>query len=77
MGWCSGTCIFDPVVKAILKQDAPEEQKISVIKSLITTLQDEDCDCETDTDYLKHPLVRRAFKETCPSWDWKDIEENE
>lgn len=77
MGWCSGTCIFDPVVKAILEQDAPEEQKINVIKSLITALQDEDWDCETDSDYWKHPLVRRAFKETCPSWDWKDIEKNE
>jgi hypothetical protein len=77
MGWCSGTCVFYPVIKAVLEQDAPKEQKIDVIKSLIIALQDADWDCETDTDYWKHQLVRRAFKKTCPSWDWKDIEENE
>ena len=71
MGWHFDMCAFYPVVKAVLEQDAPKEQKIDVIKSLITALQDADWDCETDTDYLKHQWVRRAFKETCPSWDWK------
>lgn len=77
MGWCSGTDVFDPVVKTILQQDASEEQKIDVIKSLILALQESDWDCESDSDYWKDPLVRKAFKETCPNWDWKEVEEYE
>ena len=77
MGWCSGTNIFDPVVKTILHEQVDDLVKIKIIKSLVQSLQDSDWDCESDSDYWKHPLVRTAFKQACPKWDWKDIEQDE
>lgn len=78
MGWCSGTDVFDPVVKYVLeKSSMSQKQQIEIIGVLIETLQHADWDCESDSDYWKHPVVRKAFKKTCPDWDWKDIEEYE
>ena len=74
MGWCSGTDIFDPVVNKVLQQDIDDKQKTKIIIALIEALQEHDWDCESDSDYWEHPLVRKAFKKICPDWDWKDIE---
>lgn len=57
MGWCSGTDVFDPVVKAILEDKSKED----VIKTLIKVLQVQDWDCETDSDYFYDPIVKKAF----------------
>lgn len=74
MGWCSGTEAFDPVVNKVLQQDIEDNQKITIVIALIKALQNMDWDCESDSDYWEHPLVRKAFKKACPNWDWEDIE---
>lgn len=66
MGWCSGTDIFDPVVKHCLNSDMTDEQKKGVIKALIPALWDGDWDCESDSDYWEHPLVQAVWKELDP-----------
>lgn len=77
MGWSSGTDVFDPVVKAILNLNITEDEKMGVLVTLINSLQDADWDCESDSDYWKHPLVRKAFMKTNPKWDWKEIKRDE
>jgi hypothetical protein len=74
MGWCSGTEVFDPVVNKVLQQDIGDANKTAIIIALIKALQDMDWDCESDSDYWDHALVRKAFKKVCPDWDWEDIE---
>lgn len=74
MGWCSGTEVFDPVVNKVLQQDIGDANKTAIIIALIKALQDMDWDCESDSDYWEHTLVRKAFKKVCPDWDWEDIE---
>lgn len=66
MGWCSGTVIFDTVVEAILN---PEVDKKETIKYLINALEDMDWDCQPDSDYWEHPLVKECFIETGKG-DW-------
>jgi len=66
MGWCSATRIFDPVVGALL--DEKPVDKRDVIKMLIEVLEDGDWDCQQDSAYYDHPLVRSIFKELHPDW---------
>lgn len=77
MGWCSGTDVFDHMMFVIKKTDITDEQRQCLIQCLIVALQNQDWDCESDSDYWRDPLVRKAFKEVCPKWDWKEIEEME
>jgi hypothetical protein len=77
MGWCSGTEIFDHVVKVILDTPDPfmeRSTKRIVIAALIRSMIEHDWDCEHDSDYWEHPLVRLAFKEALSDWDWEEIE---
>ena len=67
MGWCSGTYTFDVAVGAILE---PSGDKVSAIKDLIEEWEDMDWDCQVDSHYWEHPIVRRAFKELHPDWEW-------
>lgn len=60
MGWCSGTVVFDAAVKAIID---PNANKKYAIKALIEALEDLDWDCQTDSDYWEHPLVKECFIE--------------
>ena len=60
MGWCSGTITFDAAVKAIVEPDA---DKLTAIKALIECFEDQDWDCQEDSAYWEHPLVRQAFTE--------------
>lgn len=66
MGWCSGTEIFDKVVGILLEKE-PLDKK-GLIKEMITLLEDADWDCQSDSDYINHPLVREAFIEVDPEW---------
>ena len=70
MGWCSGTNIFDPIVGALLA-DKPIDKK-AVIKIVAEALEDGDWDCQQDSDYWNHPLVREVFMELHPGWDWSE-----
>ena len=72
MGWCSGTETFDVAVGGILNEDnmTPKDR----IKMLIQAWQNMDWDCEQDSQYWNHPVVRQAFKELWPDWFGDDEE---
>ena len=76
MGWCSGTDIFDSVVKELVElhdaQILNNDEFVTVVTSLTEALYDKDWDCEADSDYWSHPLVRQVFKELNPNWTWDD-----
>ena len=66
MGWCSATEIFDVVAGSLL--DDGKTDKKEVLTKLIAALWDGDWDCERDSRYWDHPLVREIFKELRPEW---------
>ena len=66
MGWCSGTQIFDDVAGQILDKDEIDVKE--VLTSLIQSLQYMDWDCESDSAYWEHPVVREIFMELEPEW---------
>lgn len=66
MGWCSGTTIFDKVVEYIL--ESKDIDKKELIRVLVNALFAQDWDCEGDSKYWKHPLVREVFAEMYPDW---------
>lgn len=67
MGWCSGTEVFDAIAEALLS-DKPLDKK-EVLKTVILALWDRDWDCETDSRFFKHPLVRESLIELDPDWE--------
>ena len=58
MGWCSATLIFDDVCDAIFNEDC---SKTEILSRLIGTLEDMDWDCQMDSRYSNHPVVRELF----------------
>ena len=71
MGFCSGTDIFDPVIKVIIEStnaDISPTSKVVVVKSLINALEDHDWDCQDDSTYYNHPIVKQAMRELHPDW---------
>lgn len=66
MGWCSGTRVFDMVCE-ILLDEGPLDRR-SKLKSIIQDLENSDWDCQQDSDYWDHPLVREIFEELHPIW---------
>jgi hypothetical protein len=74
MGWCSGTIIFDRTVEALLYPGRLDKKEF--IKELITSLRNSDWDCEFDSSYITHPLVKEAFIELDPEMK-EHIEEHE
>lgn len=60
MGWCSGTIVFDNVCHGLLDEKADKKQ---VLTALVETLKEMDWDCEYDSEYIDHPLVREVFIE--------------
>jgi hypothetical protein len=70
MGFCSGTDIFDPVVRRILKTSLSDDEKVRLIWELIDALEKHDWDCQDDSTYWDNPLVRKAFQSAHTDWDW-------
>jgi len=64
MGWCSATEIFDTIVTSLTAYE--EVDKETIIKELIISLENSDWDCQQDSIYWDHPLVRKCFKATSP-----------
>ncbi len=62
MGWCSATEIFDSVCSALLDDDENVDKK-ATIKVLIGALWQGDWDCEFDSAFINHPLVKECFIE--------------
>ena len=65
MGWCSGTDAFDVAVMVVLNEGWSLKAKI---KFLIEEWQSLDWDCEMDSLYWEHPVVREVFMELYPDW---------
>lgn len=66
MGWCSATEIFDNVVGGLIGDTKLSKKQI--ISNLIGALEDGDWDCQADSAYYDHPLVRECFMELHPRW---------
>lgn len=64
MGWCSATGIFDAVAAELLSDT--ELDKRALLRKLINTLEDMDWDCQAESVYWNHPMVRSIFKELDP-----------
>lgn len=47
--------------------EKPVDKK-AVVKHIIRVLQDMDWDCESDSNYWEHPVVREVFREINPEW---------
>ena len=78
IGWCSATSIFDSVCSSLLNTEwdapgggirtAPEDVPIMILKNLAIELEDQDWDCQRESDYWKHPIVQKVFKELHLEW---------
>ena len=66
MGWCSGTILFDDILSILFDPKATEFN--SILKRIITTLEDMDWDCQMDSVYWNKPVVQAAFRELHPEW---------
>lgn len=67
MGWCGATEMFDTVVELFLEHKSYDDtSKKEAIKRVAECLRKMDWDCETDSDYWKHPIVQEVFKELDP-----------
>jgi hypothetical protein len=62
MGWCSATVIFDTVADALIGDGAPKDVE-TALRTLIVALQDGDWDCECESEYWDHPIVRKIFED--------------
>lgn len=69
MGWCSGTELFDKCVKAVLGETPVDKKQL--VKDLIDAFEDMDWDCQSESDYIDHPIVNAAMRELHPDWDWE------
>ncbi len=65
MGWASAGEIFDPVAKALVDLNAPEETKRRVLGTLIDKLQDGDWDTEYESleEFSDDPVIVDLFRE--------------
>ena len=64
MGWNSAGLIFDPVAKALVELNAPDEMKIRVLGDLIGALQEGDWDTEGESldEFQDDPAIVEAFR---------------
>lgn len=63
MGWNSAGDIFDPVAKALVDLNAPDDVKTRVLGDLIGALQDGDWDTEDESleQFKNDPAIVAAF----------------
>lgn len=66
MGWSSGTEIFDVVCESVLS-DKPVDKE-QTIRDLIEVLHYHGWDCESESEFYDHPVVKNIFKEKFPEW---------
>jgi hypothetical protein len=65
VGWASAGAIFDPVAKAMVELNAPDEMKVRVLGDLIGALQEGDWDTEDDSlgEFQDDPAIVEAFRQ--------------
>lgn len=74
MGWSSGTELFDVVAKEILdltKHLSVRKPTVEVFKKIILAFEEHDWDVQNESKYYSHPIVKQAFIELHPDWDWE------
>lgn len=64
MGWASAGEIFDPVARALVELNAPDQVKTQVLGDLIGALQDGDWDTEDESleEFKDDPAIVEAFR---------------
>lgn len=72
MGWCSGTILFDQVCDSLLADKKPTAEE--TIRLLAVAMENMDWDCQSDSAYWEHPVVRRVMKELHPHWELEDVQ---
>lgn len=68
MGWCSGTDVFDDIMRYVLSPDTDEIDKTKLVQVVIKALEDHDWDCHGDSIYRNDPLVMQVLRELHPDW---------
>lgn len=65
MGWASAGEIFDPIARALVELDAPEETKRRVLGPLIDKLRNDDWDTESESleEFRDDPVIVAIFRE--------------
>lgn len=63
MGWCGGAEIFDAVAKDMFDpiNDYAVFEKKRVLTVLAKALENCDWDCQSDSAYFDHPIVKEIF----------------
>lgn len=69
MGWCSGTRVFDAIVTSIVDNIADTGKQAKLITDLTEILEDMDWDCQYDSEYANHPIVKQVWHELYPDWE--------
>ena len=62
MGWCSGTQLFDDVMKTVLTFAQTDAERVYLFKEMIDLFTDKDWDCEGDSRYWSDPDFQLAYK---------------
>lgn len=77
MGWCSGTKVFDDVIRVCREElELSSGQEYTLFMALARSLDEMDWDCHSDSAYYDDPVVQRVFRAL--EWldpDAEDIEE--
>lgn len=68
MGWCSGTRIFDSVVKALRETKTPWSSQENILWNLVYELEDMDWDCQCESYYWDDPQIKQFFRQLHPHW---------
>ncbi len=74
MGWCSGTEIFDKVADFVLHSvfAGNEATRQYTLEVLVSALEDHDWDCQDDSQFIEHPIVKKVMRQLHPDW-FKDV----
>jgi hypothetical protein len=74
MGWASGTELFDDILSSLfltklsLFYGISDNSKVEAIARLIELFEEHDCDTLEDSEWITHPLARRAMQNIYPDW---------
>lgn len=65
MGWNTGNEVFDPVAKALIRENVPAEVRYRILSELAAALQRQDWDTEDESleKFKDDPVIVRVFHE--------------
>lgn len=68
MGWSSGVRLFDEIVGAVLESGVSQEHADKIIKVMVESFEDADCDNLQESAYAESESVDRALRALHPDW---------